>query len=46
VFGCWPDNQISVDSDVEGLRESADKSKYHEMIGEVKGYAVDYPLDF
>jgi phospholipase D1/2 len=46
VFGCYPDNLARVTSDTTTLIERADPSKYSDLSKDIKGLAVEFPLDF
>ena len=43
VFGCWPDNKILVDEDIDKLKGESDISLYDSLKDQIKGYAVSYP---
>lgn len=46
MFGCPPDNQAGEIKEVEKLITGSDIKLYDELSPEIKGLAVDYPLNF
>jgi hypothetical protein len=46
VFGVYPDNKIDTVADVKTLKEAANIELYDELKGEIKGFGVDFPLNF
>ena len=43
IFGCWPDNRILVDEDVDKLKEQSNPDLYGSLKDQIKGYACTYP---
>jgi len=43
IFGCWPDNKMLVDEDVDKVKGESDVNKYDSLKDQIKGYAVSYP---
>ena len=46
IFGCWPDNKMLVDEDVDKVKGESDVNKYDSLKDQIKGYAVSYPQEF
>ena len=46
VFGCVPDDKITVVNDITKLSSAAKLLQYHDLKNQIKGHAVEYPLKF
>lgn len=46
VFGCYPDDTIRNFKDVKILKKNSKIDLYDELKDQIRGYAVNYPLDF
>lgn len=46
MFGCIPDDNVTVAAEVQGLANSSNILKFNEGRGSLVGHAVEYPLLF
>lgn len=46
IFGCIPDDLMTSTPKIKEVQESADLGKYDTLIGGVKGFCVEFPLEF
>jgi phospholipase D1/2 len=46
VFRCYPDDEISSIGEYEKFCKEAKPEKYEELMGEIVGHAVQFPLKF
>ena len=46
MFGCIPDDNVTVAAEVEKLASAGNIMKYNQGRGQLVGHAVEYPLNF
>ncbi|KRX01723.1 hypothetical protein PPERSA_01593 [Pseudocohnilembus persalinus] len=46
IFGCYPDNLATNFQKMKQIKENSDLNKYDELIGGIKGHAVEWPIHF
>ena len=46
VFACYPDDNILSISELEKFRKGKDLNKYEFLSNQIKGHAVQFPLNF
>lgn len=46
LFGCYPDNKMLCDEDVDAIQKESKEELYDNLKDQIKGYAVTFPLDF
>jgi hypothetical protein len=46
VFRPYPDNEIATVAQVDSFKKKANPELYHQLTPQIKGYGVDFPLNF